>query len=451
MASVTRKTQGGREGWRIRFYCEKRRRELYLPGVSRKVEKMAETVAGHCEALAQAKANNVSPDPAARNWANGTTGKLRENLVAWELAEPIAPKLSTDAGRLLGPFCDEYVSGRTDLARGTAEQYGYCRKVLVEYFGERRTLAEITPADAERWRRWLLARVVKPATETTPAEVMAIATVSRYVKRAKTMFAGAVAGRLLAESPFAKLKSGNESNSARHRFITPAMTAQVLDACPDADWRVIFVLARYCGLRCPSEVLGLRWSDVDWAAGRLRIDSPKTGLRFCPIFPEVLPVLSEAHYLAADGAVYCVGRYRAGANLGTEFKRIVERAGVIPWPKPFINLRSTRRTELQERFPDHVINNWLGHSGAVAEKHYLQVTDEHWGQAVSDGSPTGSPIPPETRGKLDSGSPTGSPIANNSGPSLPIPETKKPRENRGFDGLQWVQTGCLATPQGLEP
>lgn len=212
------------------------------------------------------------------------------------------------------------------------------------------------------------------------------------------------AGKVIAADRL-KVRSGEESNSDRHRFITPEVSARVLEACADCDWRVIFALARYCGLRCPSEVLAVRWSDVDWAVGRLRINSPKTGLRFCPIFPEVLPVLSEAHYLAADGADYCVGRYRAGTNLGTEFKRIIERAGVIPWPKPFINLRSTRRTELQERFPDHVINNWLGHSGAVAEKHYLQVTEEHWGQAVSDDSPTGSPIPPETRGKLDSGSP----------------------------------------------
>ena len=32
----------------------------------------------------------------------------------------------------------------------------------------------------------------------------------------------------------------------------------------------------------------------------------------------------------------------------------------------------------------------LGHSGKVAEKHYLQVTDEHWGAAAVFRSPTGS-------------------------------------------------------------
>ena len=83
----------------------------------------------------------------------------------------------------------------------------------------------------------------------------------------------------------------------------------MLDACPDADWRVIFALARFGGLRCPSEVLNLKWTDVDWAEGRLRIDSTKTGLRFCPLFPELRAVMAEAQEVAPDGAVYCVGRY----------------------------------------------------------------------------------------------------------------------------------------------
>ena len=47
-----------------------------------------------------------------------------------------------------------------------------------------------------------------------------------------------------------------------------------------------------------------------------------------------------------------------------------------------MNLRATRRTELQELFPDHVVNSWMGHSSRVAEKHYLQVTPDHWSKAI---------------------------------------------------------------------
>ena len=49
--------------------------------------------------------------------------------------------------------------------------------------------------------------------------------------------------------------------------------------------------------------------------------------------------------------------------------------------KPFQNLRSTRETELAETYPIHVVCAWIGNSEAVAAKHYLQVTDEHFERA----------------------------------------------------------------------
>jgi len=243
------------------------------------------------------------------------------------------------------------------------------------------------------------------------------------------MFAAAVNDKLMATSPFAASKGGDESNVLRQRFIDRATVDKVLAACPDSDWRVSFVLARYAGLRCPSEVLGLKWTDVDWDAGRLRIDSSKTGLRFCPMFPEIRAVLTETFDCASDGAVYCVAKYRANDNLRTQFGRILERASVVPWPKLFVNLRSTRRTELQESFPDHVVNKWLGHSGKVAEKHYLQVTDEHWRKANNLGSTCGS-------------------ISSNPKPSKGVTETTKPSELLGSDGSNGVTDTLYNDPDG---
>ena len=53
-----------------------------------------------------------------------------------------------------------------------------------------------------------------------------------------------------------------------------------------------------------------------------------------------------------------------------------------PWSKLWQNLRSTRETELADQFPAHVAAAWIGNSVAVAVKHYLQVTDEHFEKAV---------------------------------------------------------------------
>lgn len=123
----------------------------------------------------------------------------------------------------------------------------------------------------------------------------------------------------------------------------------------------------------------------------MTIRSPKTehhlgkAYRVMPIFPELRPYLDEVYGQAPEGSEHIVTRYRKGnSNLRTQLHRIIGKAGLKPWPKPFQNLRSTRETELAERFPIHVVCEWLGNSPAVAAKHYLQTTEEHFAQAIAD-------------------------------------------------------------------
>jgi hypothetical protein len=83
------------------------------------------------------------------------------------------------------------------------------------------------------------------------------------------------------------------------------------------------------------------------------------------------------------GTEYVITRYRKhNFNLRTQFERIIAKAGLKSWPKLFQNLRSTRETELAERWPEHVVCAWIGNSKAVAREHYLQVTEEHFERAA---------------------------------------------------------------------
>ena len=59
---------------------------------------------------------------------------------------------------------------------------------------------------------------------------------------------------------------------------------------------------------------------------------------------------------AEPGTEYVITRYRKhNCNLRTQFERIIAKAGLKSWPKLFQNLRSTRETELTERWPKHVV------------------------------------------------------------------------------------------------
>lgn len=86
-----------------------------------------------------------------------------------------------------------------------------------------------------------------------------------------------------------------------------------------------------------------------------------------------------------DDSGFVVTRIRdSESNLRTTFLKIIKRAGLKPWPKLFQNLRASRQTELQEIYPTHVVCSWMGNSPKVAQKHYLQGTDEHFEKAVQN-------------------------------------------------------------------
>jgi len=215
-------------------------------------------------------------------------------------------------------------------------------------------------------------------------------TVRRHCGRAKQLLRAALRKRIIAENPFADMRDCLvKANKSREFFLSRGDAEKVLAECPDNEWKLIFTLARFGGLRTPSETLLLRWADVDWERGRLLIRSPKTehhegkDSRWVPLFPELRPHLEAAFDRAAVGAEFVITRYRDGnANLRTQLLRIIAKAGLTPWPKLFQNLRSTRETELAESFPIHVVTSWMGNSQLVATKHYLQVTDSHFDEAT---------------------------------------------------------------------
>ena len=71
--------------------------------------------------------------------------------------------------------------------------------------------------------------------------------------------------------PFAHLQAGSQTNPERAYYVPVDSIRAILDACPDDQWRTIVALARFAGLRCPSEIVALRWGDVNEQPGRLTV------------------------------------------------------------------------------------------------------------------------------------------------------------------------------------
>ena len=383
MASISTDTNGNRK---IQFSDGNGQRKIVRIG--KLPMKAADVILAKIEALVEAKLSCRSLAPEVAEWIGKIPDVLAKRLVAVGLIAP-REKRQEDSTKL-GEFIDAYLLSRTDIKPRTRINLLQVRKNLVNHFGEDRLLGDITPGDADEWRGWLLGRE-KPLGANT---------VRRHCGRAKQLFRAAMRKRLIAENPFGDMRDCSvRANRSREFFLRREDAEKVLAACPDNEWRLIFALARFGGLRTPSETLLLRWADVDWERGRLLIRSPKTehhegkDSRLVPIFPELRQHLEAAWDQAAEGAEYVITRYRdCNANLRTQLLRIIAKAGLTSWPKLFQNLRATRETELAETYPLHVVVAWLGNSQLVAAKHYLQVTDEHFAKATHNQTHSGAEI-----------------------------------------------------------
>lgn len=370
---------------------KKARRGIRLAGVNKSFATRFHSLV---ETLSDAQRTGSGLDRHTTDFVSGLSDEFYDKLAKTDLIEPRVKAPSEDdstddeGGMTLGRFLAEYLERRTDVKAGTKTFYGHTRRNLLDCIGEKKLLAEITEGDADEFRRYLKRKKLSDAT------------INRRCGLAKTFFRAAVRHRLIAANPFQDLAATTKINAERQRFIDRETISAVIDAAPDAEWRLLIALSRYGGLRVPSEPLSLKWSDIDWEKSRLKVTSPKTehhqgrSFRWVPIFPELKPHLEAVWEQAEDGAEWVISKHRPAAtqdswghwraiNLRTQFEKIIRRAGVDPWPKLWQNLRSSRETELCEQHPLHVVCQWIGNTERIAAKHYLQVRDEDFEKAIT--------------------------------------------------------------------
>ncbi len=338
-------------------------------------DKVAQSIRVKIETLIASKASGQPLDRETAHWLHEIDDRLHHKLARIGLVQ--ARGESTQAATL-SELVERYIGKRAKIKPNTLRNYQTTKRLLTEHFGPSRPVSAIHAGHACDYREWLVGKY-------------APATVAREIKRARQFFEYAKDHRLTAENPFAKIKAGSQKNTKRKHFVDRDVTDKVLAACPNNNWRLLIVLARYGGLRIPSELQQLTWGDIDWHGGKFTVRVPKKEhidgheKRIVPIFPEIRPYLQKAFDDAPEDSVHVLPRefHREGyAYAGV--LRAVERASVQPWPKLLQNLRASRETELMRQEPAHVVHAWLGNSREVAEDHYLMVTDADYARASTE-------------------------------------------------------------------
>jgi integrase len=343
------------------------RKHIYLGKITKA---QAELIGRRLQQLLAGNMTGIPPDPELSAWLSCCSSVFLDRiepiglLALWRRPKSM-PKLVD--------YWEYYLTKRTDFSDGTRKNWRSAKNHVEAAFGETR-LGEITVEDARQYSRDLLTAGTAKST---------LRQLLNYVRQVHN---AAIDAGLITENPFADVRMSAKVDPEKRFHVTHEQATKVAAAFVCDQARLIFLLARYCGLRVPHEPLSLTWDCVDWELGRLNIPrKTKTGHRVIPIFPEVLPTLERVHHVAPKGATYIITRARDSCRTvwRSWLLTAISDAGEAAWPELWQNLRRSARTDLEDLYPNHVCNAWIGHSEKVASKHYLMITKDHWETAKS--------------------------------------------------------------------
>lgn len=390
MATLIERPSGKNQAWMISFINEKKQRKTISLSKQKYGRKTAEQLKEAVEALVYNLANKIPvPNKDVERWILAASPEIQEKLAKVGLIHQLE---SHTCKELWDSFLKDK---RKHIKDSTSRTYDHVKRRFFAFFKEKEYVESVTKERMEEF---------KAAQLETHGE----ATVCGTITKLRTIFNWAVKKGWIQESPMIGVSRGSFVNRQNDRFIKAEEYRRLLEYCPCLEWRVILALARYGGLRCPSEVLRLRWGDINWAEGSLTVTSPKTEhhkgkeSRVIPLFPEIKEELNELYFRdESEGMEFVINRYRdpERTNLGTQFARIVHQAGLPPIKRPFDNMRMSRSNEVKAKFGVYYETQWIGHSSKVGMDHYYDILPDdiqrgaEWTTSPMDSKPEAGSSP----------------------------------------------------------
>lgn len=385
MASLSK--DRGKRGVTYRVLFKRRdgeRDKIHLGPVT---AKQANDILGYIGKLERCLLDGSAPATRVSAWVDDLSADFRQKLAAKGL---VAPKVQPVADPIkvmtLGELVAMYKARPKwlKLMPASVRNQESSLRYLVEHFGESKPLPAITEAAAEDFRDKLELPKVKGG------KGLAASTANQAATMAWSLWRFACKSRIVSVNVFDDVERGR-TRRGDNVFVATADCLKVLDELPDSEWRLLFALSRWAGLRIPSEPRLLKWGHIDRANNRITIPSPKTARyegrdkRVIPIFGELVKYIDERWAEAEDGEEYVLPMMRrlADSSFANKVCGAIERAGVEKWPRLFHSMRSTRQTELQQHYPAYVVCRWLGNTERIAGDHYLMVTADHFISAAA--------------------------------------------------------------------
>jgi integrase len=277
--------------------------------------------------------------------------------------------------RTLDNLLSSFYETKAHLKPRTQEGYKMFGNLLKGFFGGSKKIASIEKLDCERFKAALLKKY-------------SVCTISRGIRSCRSIFKFAVDADWLAKNPFKDVSGGNEVNLERQVYVERKTICKVMEHCRDDYDRLVLALARFGGLRIPSEVCQLRFSDFADKVIRIHPET-KTGAREVPLVGEIREIFDRIVFNLGKDCVPSDLVFVQLGNYGTLRNRIISAiraSGEKQWVKLFVNLRSSCITDFVERgYQEKTLDAIFGNSALVRSRHYVQFRkDREYAKVLED-------------------------------------------------------------------
>jgi integrase len=264
------------------------------------------------------------------------------------LPAPVKPRRPGQRGAnhmTISELVRRYEADHPNLAESTVEGLRYAGRLFSSW--KKIAVEDVRRADATAFCAWLVKNGASDGTN------------HKNVQWLKVLWRHAVAMELVDRDPWLHVKGGKRPKPKGWRQLTDEEFNRILEACPSPEWKRLFALCRWAGLR-RGEALSLRWVDVD-VVGRWMTVRGKTGEREVPMSPRLVPLLDGVGAVCpSDNG--SLNRIAAG---------IFSAAGVGGFGTAFHSFRKMCASEwLAAGIPLADCSKYLGHSEAILFTHY---------------------------------------------------------------------------------
>ena len=308
---------------------------------------------------------------------------LEPTVIAVEPKPEPAPAPTRGPVLTLAAFTERFIEEHVDvyLKGETARHYkSSLRNHILPALGSK-PLDEITTADIERLHRSLAAkRSTANYARTVLSVVFAKAerwdvTTRRNPAQRAARFEERAVERFLSPDERKRL----EAELAKAAEIKPCQPGYIQ---PDAIWAIR--LLALTGMR-HSEICDLKWDQVDWNRGILRLPDSKTGKRDVVVSDQVIALLREIAVTKKNpkrGRVVCSRTGDKLHSLGRTWRRLRELVGM-----PDLRIHDLRHSvasdAIMQGVPLEVVGKMLGHRNYKTTQRYAHIADTALRDAVN--------------------------------------------------------------------